>query len=125
MIFLHVYDATQYERLYDTAEAWLAMPAGASLRALALQAALREGHRQARIGLLEVAEKMLRSASLPPDITAARLLLDPATYGSFAIEVDEGMRVLFSAGAHGGSDGVEHGGALSRPQQQVRMRDQR
>jgi hypothetical protein len=93
------------ERLYDAAEAWLATTAGARLRAQALEAALRH-QGELRLGLLEVLEEMLRRgaalADLIPNVTAARLLLDPERFGALALEEDEGVPVLFSGDAHGG-----------------------
>jgi hypothetical protein len=93
------------ERVYDAAEAWLASPAGAQLRALALETALRHQYGELRLGLLEVLEEMLRRGAafldLIPDLTAARLLLDPERFGSLALEEDEGVRVLFSRDASG------------------------
>src|SRR5262245_8399331 len=92
-----------YERLCERAESWLASRAGASLRAQALEEALRVGGlspADLRLNLVTVLDEMLPQVDLGPDIAAGRLLQEEDAYGEILLE-DEGVPVLFSADADG------------------------
>jgi hypothetical protein len=92
-----------YERLCERAESWLASPAGAKLRAQALEEALRVGAldpAELRVNLVTVLDEMLLDADLGPDIRAARLILEEDACSEILLE-DEGVPVLFSADADG------------------------